>query len=77
VVASTNYAYDVLNNLRLVTDAQSNVTEMRYDNTSRKTEMFDPDMGHSTCSYFPSGVLQPQTDANGNTISFFYDKLDS
>jgi YD repeat-containing protein len=43
--ATTFYQYDVLGNLRFVTDAKNNQTEMRYDTLSRKTWMHDPDMG--------------------------------
>lgn len=73
--ATTSYDYDVLGNLRFVTDHLGNVTEMRYDTLSRKIYMKDPDMGVWTYAYDGVGNLLQQTDAKGQTILFSYDKL--
>jgi YD repeat-containing protein len=73
--ATTTYQYDVLGNLRFVTDAKSNVTEMRYDTLSRKVYMHDPDMGTWTYEYDANGNLTKQTDAKGQVIDFTYDAL--
>jgi len=43
--ATTLYTYDVLGNLRFLTDARGNQTEMRYDTLGRKYYLNDPDMG--------------------------------
>src|SRR3972149_3760108 len=42
---TTRYTYDPLNNLTRVTDALANTTVITYNALSRKTDMFDPDMG--------------------------------
>lgn len=87
--AITRYGYDVLDNLRFVYDGAGeiqpdgcesssplvNVTEMRYDPLGRKTEMFDPDMGHWTYEYDEAGNLRQQTDARGQSVWMEYDDL--
>ncbi len=44
--AATTYKYDVLGNLTKVIDAHNNQTTIIYDSLSRKTSMYDPDMGY-------------------------------
>jgi RHS repeat-associated protein len=73
--ATTTYQYDVLGNLRFVTDAMGNQTEMRYDTLGRKTFMHDPDMGDWFYTYYNNGDLKTQTDANLKTTTFVYDAL--
>ncbi|MBI2942524.1 MAG: hypothetical protein HYY04_19005 [Chloroflexi bacterium] len=73
--AVTSYAYDVGDNLRFVTDAAGNVTELRYDKRGRKTDLFDPDLGHWVYTSDADGNLRTQTDAKGQTITFVYDAL--
>jgi RHS repeat-associated protein len=73
--ASTNYTYDVLGNLRFLTDAKGNQTEMRYDTLGRKNYMSDPDMGIWTYDYDANGNLKNQIDAKNNQIIFSYDEL--
>jgi len=73
--ATTTYTYDVLGNLLSVTDAKQNQTKMVYDSLSRKTDMFDPDMGHWTYQYDPVGNLIQQTDAKGQVTYLVYDRL--
>ncbi len=73
--STTTYAYDVLGNLKTLTDAKGNVSTMTYDTLSRKTAMHDPDMGNWTYAYDTVGNLTQQTDAKGQTISFQYDAL--
>lgn len=73
--ATTTYQYDSLGNLRFVTDAKSNQTEMRYDSLGRKHFMHDPDMGDWNYTYYPDGSLETQTDAKGQRIRFGYDEL--
>ena len=75
VYATTTYHYDVLGNLRSVTDAKGNQSEMQYDTLSRKIFMHDPDMGDWTYQYDPAGNLEKQTDAKGQMIWFQYDAL--
>jgi RHS repeat-associated protein len=73
--AQTLYQYDVLGNLRFVTDAENNQTEMHYDNVGRKDYMRDPDMGYWQYGYDANGNLTSQIDANNQIISFSYDAL--
>ena len=73
--ATTTYQYDRLGNLRFVTDAKGNKTEMQYDSLSRKTAMHDPDMGDWTYLYDAAGNLTKQTDAKGQILWFQYDAL--
>ncbi|MBN2004448.1 MAG: RHS repeat protein [Anaerolineae bacterium] len=72
---STQYTYDVLGNLKTVTDAAGNVTSIDYDSLSRKTGMDDPDMGQWYYAYDNAGNLTRQTDARGQRICFYYDAL--
>jgi RHS repeat-associated protein len=73
--STTQYQYDVLGNLRFVTDTESNQSEMRYDELSRKVFMDDPDMGQWTYAYDTVGNLILQTDAKSQQIHFQYDAL--
>jgi RHS repeat-associated protein len=73
--ATTTYAYDVLGNLKTLTDAKGNQSTMVYDTLSRKTSMHDPDMGDWTYQYDANGNLTLQTDAKTQQIHFQYDAL--
>jgi RHS repeat-associated protein len=73
--ATTGYVYDVMNNLRYVTDAKGNQTEMRYNTLGRKYYMSDPDMGSWYYTYDGNGNLITQKDARNQTITFTYDAL--
>jgi len=73
--ATTTYDYDVLGNLRYVTDTKGNQTEMRYDTLGRKRYMRDPDMGEWSYTYDDNGNLESQTDALSQTIRFKFDAL--
>jgi len=72
---TTRYAYDVLGNLRVVTDALNNTTVITYDSLSHKVGMNDPDMGVWSYAYDLNGNLTMQTDAKGQTAWFGYDAL--
>ncbi|MFQ5433559.1 MAG: LamG-like jellyroll fold domain-containing protein, partial [Anaerolineae bacterium] len=75
--AQTTYTYDLMGNLKTVTDAASpaNVTQMTYDALGRKTSMSDPDMGDWQYEYDAAGNLLRQTDASGDVLCFAYDAL--
>jgi len=73
--STTLYQYDILGNLRFVTDTLGNQSEMRYDELSRKVFMHDPDMGDWTYAYDTVGNLTLQTDAKAQQIHFQYDAL--
>ncbi|MFZ1400860.1 MAG: hypothetical protein WAS33_28410, partial [Candidatus Promineifilaceae bacterium] len=72
---TTDYQYDILDNLTSVTDVYGNQTTLSYDAVGRKLSMDDPDMGAWSYEYAPAGSLIEQTDANGNSLCFTYDKL--
>ena len=72
---TTTYQYDILGNLRVVTDALGNTTVITYDALSRKVGMRDPDMGTWTYAYDANGNLTTQTDAKGQIGWFGYDTL--
>lgn len=73
--ASTTYSYDLLGNLRTVTDAKNNVTSMTYDALGRKLTMSDPDMHYVSYEYNALGQLLKQTDAKNCAFAFTYDVL--
>jgi RHS repeat-associated protein len=73
--AETKYAYDVLGNLRVVTDALQNTTVMTYNVLGQKTGMSDPDMGVWSYQYDNAGNLKVQDDANHKRLCFSYDEL--
>ncbi len=75
VYATTTYAYNVLDNLTTITDAQTNGTSFVYDSLRRRTQMVDPDLGTWQYGYDAAGNLRTQTDAKGQTITFSYDSL--
>jgi RHS repeat-associated protein len=73
--ATTIYGYDPLGNLEYVRDALGNETYMVYDTLSRKTAMYDPDMGLWEYEYDANGNLVLQTDNADTTLIFQYDEL--
>ncbi len=75
VYAETRYGYDILGNLRVVTDTLGNTTVITYDSLGRKTAMSDPDMGVWSYAYDSAGNLTSQIDAKGQAITFTYDSL--
>ncbi len=72
---TTQYSYDVMNNLTRVTDALTNTTVMTYNVLGQKVEMLDPDMGHWAYQYDNAGNLVNQTDAKNQVLWFNYDTL--
>jgi RHS repeat-associated protein len=72
---TTRYSYDVLGNLKTVTDAADNQTTMNYDALGRKITMSDPDMGYWVYTYDNAGNLKTQADARGCVTNFSYDDL--
>ncbi len=74
--ATTQYTYDILDNLTAVTDTVGNRTLMSYDGLGRKLTMDDPDMGEWSYVYNPAGSLTQQTDPRGCTTTFAYDDLE-
>lgn len=77
----TSYAYDLLNNLKQVTQNGDNSANKRlrtfaYDSLSRMTSMQMPESGTTTFdSYDANGNLLQQTDARGVKTTLSYDAL--
>ncbi len=70
---TTRYTYDVLDNLKGYTDAQSNQKFISFDGLSRKTFMNDPDRGQWSYAYDNADNLIQTTDAKGQVIRYQYD----
>ncbi|WP_444910107.1 FG-GAP-like repeat-containing protein [Microbulbifer sp. TRSA005] len=51
------------------------VVTINYDHLGRKENMDDPDKGAWSYEYTGYGELKKQTNANGHTVAFTYDKL--
>ena len=66
--ATTLYAYDPLGNLEYVRDALGNETWITYDSLSRKTAIYDPDMGLWEYEYDVVGNLITQIDAKDQVL---------
>lgn len=56
---TTQYNYDILGQIRTVTDAKSNATSVGYDLLGRRLTINNPDTGLTSYSY----------DANGNVTT--------
>jgi RHS repeat-associated protein len=65
--------YDPLGNLVQSTDAAGNVISITYDKRSRKTALYDPDLGVWQYAYNAAGQLVNQTDAKQQSATFSYD----
>ncbi len=73
--AETVYNYDVLDQLKKVTNAAGNITTVEYDHLGRKVQMVDPDMGQWSYVYDPLGNMVQQIDARGQSVCFTYDNM--
>ncbi|MCP4165617.1 MAG: RHS repeat protein, partial [Chloroflexi bacterium] len=77
---TANYEYDELDQLTDVYGPDNSGyatehTEISYDALGRKTGVNDPNMGVWSYEYDDAGNLTVQTDAEGQSICFFYDEL--
>nr|MDQ3804573.1 hypothetical protein [Acidobacteriota bacterium] len=70
----TSYQYDVLGNLRTVTQGAQTRTFV-YDSLGRLTSAANPESGTTTYQYDASGNLTQKTDARGVTTTLTYDGL--
>jgi RHS repeat-associated protein len=70
----TNYSYDTLDNLRLVTQGSQTRT-FAYDSLSRLVSATNPESGTVTYAYDPNGNLVQKTDARGVRTTMDYDAL--
>ena len=74
---TVNYTY-YSNGLQKSTKISgNNATEILtiYDIIGNVESVNDPDLGLRSYTYYPTGELHTETDANGKTISYSYDKL--
>ena len=70
----TSYQYDVLGNLKTVTQGSQTRT-FNYDSLSRLTSATNPESGTISYSYDANSNLTSKTDARGVTTSYGYDAL--
>ncbi len=70
-----NYIYNSWGEVEEIRGPASTIS-LEYDDFGRKTAINDPAAGRTSYSYYPSGQLKQQTDANNNTYNFTYDILD-
>jgi RHS repeat-associated protein len=54
---------------------QSRISEMRYDNRGRRTDLIDPDTGHRRVQYNAFGDVRAEIDANGAVTIYTRDSL--
>lgn len=69
----THYAYDAHDNLKQVTDPNSNVTTYAYDDFRRIQTQTSPVTGTTYYTYDQAGNLTLYTDANSATTTRVYD----
>lgn len=72
---TTTYAYDAFSNLARVQGSSGSAIVLVYNKLGLKTSMDDPDLGHSTYTYYPFGEIRSQQDANGSRTDYTYDRL--
>ena len=72
--ADTTYAYDPLDNLKLVTQGAQTRTFV-YSSLSRLVSATNPESGTIAYVYYDSGNLKMRTDARGVSTTFAYDDL--
>ena len=71
---ATTYVYDVLDNLKTITQGGQTRTFV-YDSLSRLTAATNPESGTVSYQYDPSGNLLQKVDARGVTTTLSYDDL--
>lgn len=71
----TTYAYDPVNNLLSLTDANSYTTTFTYDGLNRRTTVTNPEGHRVQSSYDRLGNMTRVVDARGNASAFTYDGL--
>jgi RHS repeat-associated protein len=72
----TSYDYDVLGNLRTVTQGTQAARTFIYDSLGRLTSASHPESGVTGYTYDENGNPLTRTDARGVTASYTYDRLD-
>lgn len=74
---TSGYSYDAFGNLLTASDPSGNTITNAYDTHGygRKTDSYDPDMGHWTYVTDVLGELKKQTDAKSQVTTLTYDAL--
>ena len=70
---TSQFEYDLNDDLTRITDAQNNVKLLQYDGLKRKTSMNDPDRGTTSYIYDDASNLRETVDAKGQHIKREYD----
>jgi RHS repeat-associated protein len=71
----TSYAYDALQRLTGITDANGNAWVYTYDSLGRRLSANDPDLGVWTTIYDADSRVASHTDAKNQTVTFGYDAI--
>jgi RHS repeat-associated protein len=71
--ATTEYTYDVRDNVRMVKDPDNLTTTYTYDGLGNQTALDSPDTGHTDYAYDRAGNRLSQTDNRSTTSSYTYD----
>ncbi len=74
--AVTSYAYDALDHLTAVTDAEANTTTYEYSDRGLMTEQTSPVSGVTTYAYNEHGEQVSEIDARGVVMNRLVDALD-
>ena len=71
---STSWLYDGMGRPVRVTDAMSNKTYLTYDMAGNTVSVNHPASGHTTYAFDNAGNMTSQTNADGLTTNFIYDR---
>lgn len=71
--AATTYAYDALNNLIRITDANNNSTLYTHDDAGRLVKEVSPDTGTTLYAYDDAGKIKTLKANDGRTVQYLYD----
>jgi RHS repeat-associated protein len=69
----TQYQYDSLGNVRIITDPLGHATTYTYDERGRVTSITDANGDTTSFTYHNDDQIHTLTDANGNTTTWEYD----
>lgn len=72
VYATTNYTYNLLDQITSVTQQNDRVRTFNYDGLGRLQSRITPEQGTTTYTYFDDGLPQTVTDARGAKATFGY-----
>ena len=73
-LSSASYSYDVLDNLKTVTQGTQTRT-FTYTSLSRLKQATNPESGTTSYEYYPGGSLKKRTDARSAVVNYAIDGL--